>query len=1418
MRTATRQLQPGFLYVVSWEVCNRQGGICTVLETSAPHLRGAYGDELLYVGPDLWADRAAQSAFIEEPLHPEVAALAAERDVPVRFGRWAMDGHPPCALVDFGRLLEKKNELLGDLWKAHGVDSIHADWDAVENILFGHAAGKLIELHYRAVVRPRARRAVAHFHHWMSAAGVLRLADTTPEIGTVYTSHGTALGRKLANEGLALHLDLPHLDPATAAKERRIEALHTLEVATAKEVSVLACVSEHGVEEAVRILGRRPDLVTPNGYAAPPRTEPQHRNEVRAALLRCAERFLGGPVDGTRTRLLFSSGRYEFHNKGFDLLIKASGLLAKRTEPPPRPLLILICMAAAQTGLRLEVLKRMKENDLAGSACGVCTHNLAHPESDPILAACREAGLDNRPGDPVRILFAPIMLDGRDALLPYSYSDVLQASDLSAYPSLYEPWGYTPLESLAAGVPTITTDLTGFGRFVLSLPEKERAAVTVLPARGSDNGALVAALEQELARFLARSDEEMEALRRGGDAVVKRTSWDRLIAKTREAHEMALQRAAKRRGGGTMVQPARLSHRSVIVIPTRGELRPNLHRFTVSVALPERIERLAELSLNLWWSWDPPATALFQRLAREVPQSRATAPLNPVALLRMLDPQTLAIASRDDAFLEAYDRALARFDAYKEEPGAAQPTTAYLCAEFALHETLPIYSGGLGVLAGDHLKSASDLKLPLVGVGLRYANGYFRQRIRSDGRQAAEFLPIDPRETPLVEVADAAGAPLRISIPMPERELKAGVWRVDVGRVPLYLLDTLVPENDPADRAVTDRLYPSDREPRIRQEILLGVGGWRLLKALGKTPDVCHLNEGHSSFVQLERLADLIEREGLTFAEAAQVIRASTAFTTHTPVPAGHDRFSEDLIRRYFGHTATRLGLDWTEFLNLGRSTPESREFSMTILALRLSGRANGVSRLHGSVSRKMNADVWPGFHEAEVPIDSITNGVHLATWAGPEIGALIEKHVAADWTMLNPDKMSWARAEAIGDKELAEARAAQKRRLLRYLRASIEETGLRRGERPVELARRLEGIDESALWIGYARRFAPYKRAMLLFRNPARLQAILDHPDRPVRLVFSGKSHPDDGEGAELVRQVVELTQDPRFAGRVFFVEDYAMAAARLLVQGADVWLNTPTRPLEASGTSGMKACLNGAPHLSILDGWWCEAYDGENGWAIGDAREHPNPEMQNEHDSRALYGLLETEVAPLFFERGSDGLPSGWLQRARRALQTVPAHFNTHRMVGEYLRSCYEPLARERARLVEPAYEGARALAARHRRLREAWSRVEIAEVSVTDLTRGSIGLGEVFEARAQVRLGTLKPDEVAVELYIGPVGQDGVLRDPVVITLMRDGEPKDGVALFHGAYLPRGAGTFRYGVRVLPATDSFHEAAAVGLVRWA
>jgi len=1412
----TSKPRPGFLYAVSWEVCHRLGGVHTVLATAAPHLVTGYGGNLLYVGPDLWADRDAQARFVEDRAQPQVAAVAAEHDVPARFGHCDIEGKPRVALIDFGRLLESKNAILGELWEDFQVDSIHADWDTVERLLFGYAAGRLIELHYRLAVKPRGLRAVAHFHQWQSAAGILRLGGSTPEIGTVFTPHGTALGRNLASGGLRIDRALDTIDAGQAARDQEIETAHTLEKAASEHVAVLTTVSEHAAEEAHHILDREPDLITPNGYHGPVPGDPARRAEVRTDILERASRFIGTRLDPKATQIAITAARYEYRNKGIPLVLEALGRLVKRAEAPKRKVLLLVAVAAPQTGPRREVLDRLARDELAGEPAGVCTHNLSHPGDDPILAGCREYGLGNLPGDSAYVMFVPVRLDGHDTVLPYTYDEVLRACDTSIFPSLYEPWGYTPVESLAAGVPTVTTDLTGFGRFLLEREEEEHTGVLVLPVASASEQEWQDLFDRAILRYLDTEDDaEIERLRAESAKVLERVRWEKLIGRTFAAHELALERSGEARR--TLVSPslAGRSRRAVVSLPARRAERPQLHKFQVTAVPPKGLAKLSALARNLWWSWNPDAYELFRHLDAD---RLAEADGNPVRFLAELPPARLAQAAEEPGYRETCTRVFADFERYLARAPRDMPDVAYFCAEFAIHESLPIYSGGLGVLAGDHLKSASDLRLPLTAIGLRYADGYFRQRIERDGRQTAEPQHRDPRTLPMSEVLDGDGKPLRIRIEMPEHDLHAGAWRIDVGQVALYLLDTNVPENDEGNRGLTAKLYPSEREWRLRQEILLGVGGWRLLRALEKAPKTCHLNEGHSSFLLLERVRELMEEQGLTYSEATVLVRGSSLFTTHTPVPAGHDRFHEELMRRYFAGPASRLGLAWDEFFDLGRTSADDDEFSMTTLALRLTGRANGVSALHGKVSRAMLADTWPGLPEEEAPISSVTNGVHLPSWCGPVLRPVLDDKLGESWREGKTTREDWARVGSLSDADLWRLHAAQKARMIEAVRASVERTSLRRGVPPATIRKRLAGLTPDALVIGYARRFAPYKRATLLFRDPERLRALLEDDARPVRIVYAGKAHPDDAQGGGLVQEIVKLTEDPRFSGRVFFVEDYDMNVARPLVQGVDAWLNTPTRPLEASGTSGMKAALNGVLHASILDGWWCEGYDATNGFAIGDTRQHDDPELQAEYDSRSLYRVLESEMVPEFFEHDSHGLPRKWIARMRRSMTTVPAFFSSHRMVEDYAERGYVPLGESGARLAADDFREARAIAEHKEKLREAWDGVRIENLAVTDAAHGTIGLGDTFEVEATIDPGDVDPDDIVVELFIGQANEVDEIEEPTVLPLARKEKAENGSLHFVGAYMPSGAGSFKYGVRVRPKLDDAAEANELGLIQWA
>ena len=701
-------------------------------------------------------------------------------------------------------------------------------------------------------------------------------------------------------------------------------------------------------------------------------------------------------------------------------------------------------------------------------------------------------------------------------------------------------------------------------------------------------------------------------------------------------------------------------------------------------ALPETIAALERLSWNYWWSWNSDGSSIFRDLDQEV---WGECEHNPRRLLKEISQYNLMKMATDPVYIERVRRVAEAFDTYMSAGAHTwaalharaitnERPVAYFCAEFGVHHSLPLYSGGLGILAGDHLKSASDLGLPLVAVGLLYHHGYFRQRLRRDGWQEESYNQIDVNALPLQLVRDSEGSPAYIEVLMRGRSVRVQAWRVDVGRVTLYLLDTNVEGNDPIDKYISGHLYGGDRETRCVQEMVLGIGGVRLLRRLGIEPHVFHLNEGHSAFLTLELARELTE-SGMSFAQAASVVRARSAFTTHTPVAAGHDEFSASLIETCFGEDYWRaLNLTREEFLGLGRvrEEDEGESFGLTPLALRMSRVSNGVSRKHGEVSRELWNKMWPERHVSEVPITSVTNGVHAPTWVSPMLRALYTEHVGADWVEVLHDAEAWAAAvERIPDEELWRVRRLQKRRLIAFVRERLFHARLQQHEPRAYADAALGMFEPDALTIGFARRVAAYKRWGLLLTNPERLRRLIMDSERPVQFVFAGKAHPQD-QGAKLILQQMAMWKlDPDVMQRAVFLQDYDQEIARQLVQSVDVWMNVPRRPLEASGTSGEKVGMNGGLNLSVLDGWWLEGYDGRNGWAIGDETFAETTEEIDEHDAESLYRILENEVVPTFYERDERGIPLRWLSMTRHAIQTLAPVFNSDRMVREYTERIY-------------------------------------------------------------------------------------------------------------------------------------------------
>lgn len=846
-----------------------------------------------------------------------------------------------------------------------------------------------------------------------------------------------------------------------------------------------------------------------------------------------------------------------------------------------------------------------------------------------------------------------------------------------------------------------------------------------------------------------------------------------------------------------------------------------IRTYTVLPHLPERLQALHKLAYNMWWCWNYDAGALFRRID---PDLFETLENSPVKLLGTLDPAKLEQLVQDDGFLAHMDRVEESLNTYLGSPTWFQEACpgkdmriAYFSAEFGLHESVPTYSGGLGVLAGDHLKAASDLGLPLMGVTLMYREGYFRQYLNADGWQQERYPENDFFNLPLIPETAEDGSPMLVSIPFPGREVWARVWRIQVGRVPLYFLDCNIPRNSPEDRTITNQLYGGDSEMRVRQEMVLGIGGIRALRALGKPPTVCHMNEGHSAFCGLERIRTYMEEFHVDFSAAREAISAGTCFTTHTPVPAGNDVFPPSLIEHAFSSYLPTLKIDRNELLALGRQNPRDHNepFSMTVLAIRLANSTNGVSMLHGQVSRKMWRSIWPDLPDAEIPIFSVTNGVHTTTWLSPELVQLYDRYLGMQWEDRIAEPAMWKRVEQIPDAELWRTHERRRERLVAFARTRVKAQLKRRGAPPAEIARADEILDPEALTIGFARRFATYKRANLIFRNLERLTAIINSKDRPVQFVFAGKAHPRDHGGKELIAEIHHVARRPEFRRRIVFIEDYDMNVARYLVQGVDVWLNNPRRPLEASGTSGMKAACNGGLNLSILDGWWVEGCTQDNGWAIGAGEEYTDLPYQDDVESRAIYELLEQEIVSLFYNRSSDGVPRGWLRAMKRAISTNTPVFNTARMVQEYAEKCYAPSDQRFHLLVGENLKKASELSAWRRRLGQGWHgvRVESVEANGAD----PMQVGSALTIKARVNLGSFSPDDVEVQLFHGNVDSFGDIPLPRTAALSPNGAPEGTTWTFSGSIPCQASGQHGYAVRVLPRNAALSNPFEPGLICW-
>ena len=821
-----------------------------------------------------------------------------------------------------------------------------------------------------------------------------------------------------------------------------------------------------------------------------------------------------------------------------------------------------------------------------------------------------------------------------------------------------------------------------------------------------------------------------------------------------------------------------------------------VREFVVRPAMPHQLARLPQLAYNILWSWEPAIRTLFRRLDPALWKECSN---NPVVMLGRVSQSTLDKAAEDPRYLSQYQVACDRFDTHMrvEKPVAGDQLVAYFSAEYGLTECVPVYSGGLGVLSGDHMKSASDLDLPLVGVGLLYQLGYFRQYLNADGWQQERYLENDFFALPVRPAVDVNGNAVAVTVHMPTGPVRVRIWRMDVGQVPMLFLDTNSPDNPrPEDREITSQLYGGNDDMRIRQEIVLGIGGMRALEALGYQPTVFHMNEGHSAFLAIERIRLFMERQGLTFEEALEATRVNNVFTTHTPVPAGIDLFDTGIVSYYFASYCRDANLDFDKFVGLGRKNPQDagESLSMAILALNSSAYRNGVSKLHGEVSREMWSGLWPSLPVSETPITWVTNGVHLPSWLNGDLSDLYDQYLEPDWRNRWNDPAVWGQIKDIPIEEMVEVHRRRKRRLISFVRERQTASAFRRKAGSEEMKYACEALDPHALTIGFARRFATYKRATLLFKDVGRLKKILCDPEHPVQIIIAGKAHPKDQPGKGFIREIVQFSRDPELWKHLVFVEDYDMKVARELVQGVDLWLNNPRRGEEACGTSGMKAAMNGVLNLSVLDGWFDEAWESSGGWAIGDRE--PYSDDQDAIHASNIYSLLEREIVPMYYAQGQSGLSSEWARRVRESMVNLSPWFDARRMVDDYRTKLYEPAHAGWEELKSGNFGAAKARAEWNARVRQIWPQVGFAEMG--QAPSGAVTSGQAVTVRASVRLAGLQPDDVRVECVLGRIGINGSLEETEVVQ-MHAAAMQGDATVFEREVIPTLTGRLGYSVRV-------------------
>lgn len=1406
------QRHSDYLFETSWEICNKVGGIYTVLSTKAATVVESYHDRYICIGPDIAKEN--NDDFVEDPdLFKNWREIVARDGLKVRVGRWQIVGSPIVFLVDFTNFFEKKNEILTKFWLSCKLDSISGQWDYIEPALFGYAAGRVIESFYNFYCNSMDK-IVAHFHEWMTGTGILYLESVAPQIATVFTTHATVLGRCIAGNGLPLYADTKQYNPVDTAARFGVQSKYSLESLSAKYADAYTTVSEITNRECDAFFEKPADVITINGFenAFVPQGEEfdRKRKIARDKLLQVASTLTQTQIP-ENALLVINSGRYEFKNKGIDVFIKS---LAKVTEAnPDRPVVAFITVPAGQSGRNEEIAAQMTQ-PVSGVPMSdrFVTHVLHDPYHDPILNELNNNGLHNAADQNVKIVFAPVYLDGEDGIFNLKYYDLLIGFDLSVFPSYYEPWGYTPLESIAFGIPTITTSLAGFGAWVQEHFTQQQS-VSVIQRTDHNDNEVVKAIADQILFYLNCTEQAMADIRKTAMAIAEKALWSHLFANYEDTYAIALSKS-----GNRYEQYQNKTSNVGQMVKELNVERPEWHRVSVKSHLPVALQLLEKLSENMWWSWNFEARELFEEIAG--PTLWKSCEENPIHALQMLPLERLENFAQNETYINKLHQVYDKFTAYMNTPRSREEDRiAYFSMEFGISNELKIFSGGLGMLAGDYLKEASDCNVNMLGVGLLYRYGYFQQQISAYGEQVNLYPPQSFSKLPIKPYKDENGDWVTISVAMPGRNLYARIWRADVGRIPLYLLDTDFDKNWQEDRGVTATLYGGDIENRLKQEILLGIGGVRMLKAIGEDPAIFHLNEGHAAFLNLERILQVMQNEHVNRQVAIELVKASSLYTTHTPVPAGHDAFTEDLMRTYFSTYSQQFNVSWEAFMGFGRKHDSDTfdKFSMSILACRFSQEINGVSRIHGRVSQEMFADLYEGRFAEESHIGYVTNGVHYPTWAHKKWQTLHRSVFGEEFFEDASNPLVWSKINAVPDEKIWNLKQELRKEMFTAIKEMLAEQMRTRNESPALIDATLRALRDDVLTIGFARRFATYKRAHLLFMNEEKLKALLNNPEKPVQFIFAGKAHPHDKAGQDLIKRIIELSRKPEFIGKIVFVENYNMILAKKLISGCDVWMNTPTRPLEASGTSGEKAVMNGVLNLSVLDGWWAEGYVPGAGWALKEEITYQDNRLQDELDAETLYNIINECITKAFYTRDDHQIPTEWVQMMKKCFSMISPHFTMKRQLDDYYRKFYRKLMNRYHRLHQDDNEKVRLLLKWRENVLSGWNDIQCVGVHYQKTKNNIYCVGDQMRCEVEMRLGTLRPEDVKMEMIFVTAEDHGKkpkleYKVPFVFDVERN-----GLSIFVCDEVANHIGVWDCAIRVIPNHDLLPHDQDFNIVRW-